>query len=91
MLKSTVLPLSPCARSCALSPDGSLVAAGFDDGSLQVIIALHDVFECVCVLCCVLCVCLCVCVSVCVRVRVCVSVCVRVCVRVRVHMCVWGG
>lgn len=36
LLKSTVLPLSPCARSCALSPDGSVVAAGFDDGSLKV-------------------------------------------------------
>ena len=36
LLKSEVPPLSPCARSCALSPDGSMAAAGFDDGSLKV-------------------------------------------------------
>ena len=30
------MPLSPCARSCALSPDGRLAVAGFDDGSLKV-------------------------------------------------------
>ena len=36
VLKSAVMPLSPCARSCALSPDGSFAAAGFDDGSLRV-------------------------------------------------------
>ena len=36
-MKSLVAPLSPCARSCALSPDGTLAAAGFDDGSLKVL------------------------------------------------------
>jgi len=36
ILKSLVAPLSPCARSCALSPDGTLAAAGFDDGSLKI-------------------------------------------------------
>ena len=36
------MPLSPCARSCALSPDGSLAVAGFDDGSLKVCIMLTD-------------------------------------------------
>ena len=35
-MKSTVMPLSACARSCALSPDGSLAVAGFDDGSMKV-------------------------------------------------------
>ena len=36
LLQPIVPPLSPCARSCALSPDGSIAAAGFDDGSLMV-------------------------------------------------------
>lgn len=36
LLRSEVAPLSPCARSCALSRDGSLAAVGFDDGSLKV-------------------------------------------------------
>lgn len=41
LLKSEVAPLSPCARSCALSPDGSMAAAGFDDGSMKVECILH--------------------------------------------------
>lgn len=36
LLQSEVPPLSPCARSCALSPNGSVAVAGFDDGSLKV-------------------------------------------------------
>ena len=36
LLKSEVPLRSPCARSCALSPNGSVVAAGFDDGALKV-------------------------------------------------------
>ncbi len=35
-MKSIVVPLNACARSCALSPDGSLAVAGFDDGGLKV-------------------------------------------------------
>ena len=35
-MQSTLMPLLACARSCALSPDGSLAVAGFDDGSLKV-------------------------------------------------------
>ncbi len=34
------MPLSPCGRSCALSPDGSHAVAGFDDGSMKVYISI---------------------------------------------------
>ena len=36
-MRSDVVPLNACARSCALSPDGSLAVAGFDDGGLKVV------------------------------------------------------
>ena len=36
LLRSEVPVRSPCARSCALSPNGRVAAAGFDDGSLKV-------------------------------------------------------
>ena len=36
LLKSEVMPMNHCARSCALSPDGLLAVAGFDDGSMKV-------------------------------------------------------
>lgn len=35
-MKSLVVPLTHCARSCALSPKGDMAVAGFDDGSLKV-------------------------------------------------------
>ena len=35
-MKSVVMPLSQCARSCALSPNSVLAVSGFDDGSLKV-------------------------------------------------------
>lgn len=42
LMKSTPIPMLECARSCALSPDGSLVAAGFDDGALRVQLKLFE-------------------------------------------------
>ena len=36
IMNSLLVPLAPCARSCALSPNGSMAVAGFDDGSLKV-------------------------------------------------------
>lgn len=36
LMNSLLVPLAPCARSCALSADGSMAVAGFDDGSLKV-------------------------------------------------------
>jgi hypothetical protein len=36
-MNSLLVPLTPCARSCALSADGGMAVAGFDDGSLKVL------------------------------------------------------
>eukprot|EP00731_Ephydatia_muelleri_P006431 Em0003g679a len=36
LLPSQTRGRSACARSCCLSPDGSIAAAGFDDGSLKI-------------------------------------------------------
>ena len=44
LLKSDVPQRSPCARSCALSPNGTVAAAGFDDGSLKVCTYMYSIF-----------------------------------------------
>ena len=36
LMMSTLIPMIPCARSCALSSNGDLMAAGFDNGDLRV-------------------------------------------------------
>ena len=53
-MNSLLVPLTPCARSCALSADGGMAVAGFDDGSLKVLAVKHlwmlsasNCFECV--------------------------------------------
>ena len=40
-MTSTLIPMIPCARSCALSPNGDLMAAGFDNGDLRVRVILE--------------------------------------------------
>lgn len=36
VMNSLLVPMTPCARSCALSVTGDMAVAGFDDGSLKV-------------------------------------------------------